>query len=444
MRKNPLFSSWCVLLVLAACGPDGTADGVDEVLAIENEIFVPATAIPGTLQAERFRVGREGETWHDTTPTANLGGEYRPRSGVDIGTADDTGGGFYVGWIEPGEWLTYELKVRRRGTFDIAARVASGVTGTKTFRIRLADGTRVGGASFTDAGGYQRWRTVAAGSVTLAAGTHVIKVQAVTGGFNLNHLTFGAADESGGGGGDGDGLPRSTLTGSSVNGRLFTDLGRAKVAVTRAYLRGLGGATWDASDIRDAIKYSSDTVWISFKEDDPALVDKFLAAKPATVTQRVVVTYFHEPEDNIKTDSAKAAYRATWQKMGPIIRKHGMIPALILMKYTLNKGSGRNWRDYYPEGAVDLLGWDSYRKGDANDYDLSSQIDPIVAVSQQTGLPWGIGETGSTSVRYSAADTARWAAALRAYGAQKGAMFMCWWDQDSFKLDAATAKAWLD
>jgi hypothetical protein len=215
------------------------------------------------------------------------------------------------------------------------------------------------------------------------------------------------------------------------------------VPVTRAYLRGLAGVTWDASDIRDAIKYSSNTVWISFKENDPALVDRFLASKPATVTQRIVATHFHEPEDNVTTDAAKAAYRATWQKIGPIIRKHAMIPALIVMKYTLNTSSGRNWKDDCPEGAVDLLGWDSYRKDDANGYDLSSQIDPIVAVSQATGLPWAIGETGSTSERYSAVDTAKWAAALRAYGTQKGAMLMCWWDQNTSKLDAATAKAWL-
>jgi hypothetical protein len=421
-----------VLGLLMACSPP--MDSTDELYNVENEISIPPSAVPGTMQAEDFRVGTEGTTWHDSTPTKNLGGAYRPRSGVDI-TANS--GGYFISDIEPGEWLEYEVTVAEAGSFAVSARVASGVAGTKGLTLSV-DGTKTGQASFSTAAGWQAFESTSVGSVTLTEGKHVLTVTLTTGDFNLDALVFAKASVPS--------LPSGTLTGSSVNGALFTTLGRSKVPVTRAYLTQLpAGSSWnDFADIRDASKYSSNTVWISFKEENPALVDAFLATKPKDLNLRVIATYFHEPEDNVTSDAAKKEYRATWQKMAPIIRKHGMTPALILMKYTLENSSGRNWRDFYPEGAVDLLGWDAYRKNDAGNLDVSNLVDPILAVSQATGLPWGIGETGSTSVRYTDADTARWAAALRAYATQKGAKVMCWWDQDTFKLDAATAKAWLD
>lgn len=429
MKMRTILSA--ALVLLAACG----GQPGDELSSLEDALTIPAANIPGKVEAENFKVGSEGGPWSDTTPT-NLGGEYRPGSGVDLQSTSDTGGGYNVGWIAPGEYLTYALNVTQSGTYQVSARVASNVSGTKSFQL-LVDGKGISSASFTQANGWQSWMDVGAGTVTLQKGAHTLKFVAVTGGFNLNF--FSLTETEGGSSGE-------TLMGASIKGTLFSTLGRDKVPVTRVYLRQLpAGSKWsDFADLAAAKAHSTKAIWVSFKEDNPALVDAFLDTVPSDLGRELIVTYFHEPEDNLTTDAERSAYRATWQKMGPIIRQHGMTPALILMRYTLSKSSGRNWKDYYAPGSVDLLGWDSYRKGDPGTLDVSSQLDPIIAVSESTGLPWGIGETGSTSERYSDQDTARWAAALRAYGTEHGASVLCWWDQDTYKLDQTTASAWLD
>ena len=432
MRIRPL--PLALLVILTACGD--LAEDDEDIAALESSLTIPASVIPGKVEAENFKVGTQGDTWSDTTPSTNSGGAYRPKSGVDIQACQDAGGGYDITAIQAGEWLTYEVDVAKAAQYAVTARVASGTSGTKSFELQV-DGKAVSTPSFTDASGVQSWKSVAAGSVSLAVGKHTLKFVAKTGGFNFNYLSFAESSQPQPGG--------PTLLGSSIKGALFSTLGRDKVPVTRVYLTDIAaGRTWnDYSDLRFASAHSTEAVWVSFKEEDPARVDAFLATAPKD-GMKYFVTYFHEPEDNVTTDAGKTAYRATWQKMGTVIRKHGMTPTLILMKYTLEKSSGRNWRDYYEPGSVDVLGWDSYRKGAANTYDMANQLAEVMEVYKATGLPWAIGETGSTSLRYTAADTAKYATALRAFGENNGASAMCWWDQDTFKFDATTAKNWLD
>src|SRR5262249_59320324 len=57
--------------------------------------------IPGLIEAENFNDGGEGVGYHDLT-TGNAGGAYRSTD-VDIQPTVDIGGGFNVGFIEPGE-----------------------------------------------------------------------------------------------------------------------------------------------------------------------------------------------------------------------------------------------------------------------------------------------------------------------------------------------------
>jgi len=70
---------------------------------------LPAGAAPGTIEAENYNLGGEGVGYHDTS-TLNQGGAYRhDRVGIDAAT--DAGGGYYVGWTRPGEWLQYTTNV---------------------------------------------------------------------------------------------------------------------------------------------------------------------------------------------------------------------------------------------------------------------------------------------------------------------------------------------
>jgi hypothetical protein len=89
--------------------------------------------IPGRLEAEDYKVGGEGVGYHDATP-GNSGGQFRSDD-VDIEVTTDAGGGYNVGWSDPGEWLAFDVEIAQAGAYDLTARMASGaaVTNTSSF-----------------------------------------------------------------------------------------------------------------------------------------------------------------------------------------------------------------------------------------------------------------------------------------------------------------------
>ena len=141
--------------------------------------------LPGRLQAEDYKAGGEGVGYHDLT-AGNTGGAYR-NDGVDIGVTTDVGGGFNVGWIQPGEWLAFDANVTRAGRYTFAARVASGNIGAKSLDLSI-DGVSVGSIPFTTAAGWQAWTDAVLENVSLSAGSHVLRVTMATGVFNLNYV----------------------------------------------------------------------------------------------------------------------------------------------------------------------------------------------------------------------------------------------------------------
>jgi len=150
-------------------------------------------AIPGTLQFENYDNGGEGIAYHDTS-AANEGGQYRA-GGVDLGAASDAGGGFFVGWTNPGEWEKYTVNVTSSTTFAMALRVANGGPGG-TFHLNV-DGNNVSGSvNMPNTGGWQNWTTINLPNVALTTGTHVLtlSIDSGTQGMgNFNYLAFSPA-----------------------------------------------------------------------------------------------------------------------------------------------------------------------------------------------------------------------------------------------------------
>jgi hypothetical protein len=157
-------------------------------------------------------------------------------------------------------------------------------------------------------------------------------------------------------------------------------------------------------------------------------------------------SYFHEPEDNIQRgDFTAAQYRQAWQRIAGLADAAGnpqLRATLILMGWTLETGSGRNWRDYYPgAGAIDVLGWDLYNLSwkNGNYRDPVDNFDQVVAVSQAEGLPFGIAETGTPIVNGDAAGRATWLQGaidyLSANGAQFIAYFDLYWEGDTDTIE---------
>jgi len=157
-------------------------------------------SLPGTIQAENFDTGGSGVAYSDTS-TGNAGGQYRSTD-VDVETTSDTGGGYDIGWVAPGEWLKYTVNVAAAGTYNIEARVASSGAGG-TFHIEANGVDKTGPITIPNTGGWQIWTTVTKSNVSLAAGDQVWRVVFDTTGpggsiGNLNYLRLTTGTGGGG------------------------------------------------------------------------------------------------------------------------------------------------------------------------------------------------------------------------------------------------------
>ena len=149
-----------------------------------------AFVFPARIEAEDFDFGGEGVAYHDLDPLNN-GSQYRPGEGVDIEACSDTGGGYNIGWLNPGEWMEYTVDIHFAGQYTIETRVSSLVTGG-AFHLAFDGVDQTGQVIVPATTGWQTWTTVTA-TVDLDAGTQVMRFVPATGGFNVNAFVVLAA-----------------------------------------------------------------------------------------------------------------------------------------------------------------------------------------------------------------------------------------------------------
>ena len=138
------------------------------------------------IEAENYDIGGEGVAYHDND-SGNDGGQYR-NDDVDIEAVSDTGGGYDVGWIGSGEWLTYTITVPVAGTYNVTLRVARQPSGDGSVRV-LFDGVDATGAlDVPSTGAWQTWTSIAKTGVSLSAGLQVMRIEMLSDGFNINWI----------------------------------------------------------------------------------------------------------------------------------------------------------------------------------------------------------------------------------------------------------------
>ena len=243
--------------------------------------------------------------------------------------------------------------------------------------------------------------------------------------------------------------PVTSSIGSSINtaddtARVSGMLGR-QLTTARVFMY-TPPATWAKSSTLNSLPGNA-TVVLSFQGGTPTQIQSFLASRPTGTT--CYATYYHEPEDNFTTPAQIAAYHASWDAYAPAIRAAGCIPTMILMKWSLNPKSGRNWLNYYYPDDMDVIAFDAYNTALNRGYysDPTKYLAPILAASAQVGKPWGLAEVGSFSLDDPSL-RAQWAHGVATTSSTDGALFSVWWDHPSFdgkkdfSLDAATASAW--
>ena len=205
---------------------------------------------------------------------------------------------------------------------------------------------------------------------------------------------------------------------------------------------------------------------VSFKADPTAVnagsydanLRSWFASAP---TDRPVWwNYFPEPEDNISNGEFTAkSYRLAFTRIASLadsFSKGDLRATLILMDWSANPDSGRDWRDYYPGSSViDVLAWDAYNvsagpwttdRAKMGYLDPSHIYGPAIALSRAEGKPFGFAEWGSTLVPGD--DGTRRAAWIRAsveYMVKAGAQFSTYFDTPvagEFRLlDAPSVRA---
>ena len=143
--------------------------------------------LTGTLhiEAENYNSGSDGIAYYDTTP-GNQGGQYRTGDNVDIGTTNDTGGGYAISSTANGEWLEYTIKVPKPGYYNLALRYANATSGAAVdVSSEFTDLT--GQLTLPTTGGLTTWSTFTT-PIFLGYGQQVLHIGIPVGGFNLNWL----------------------------------------------------------------------------------------------------------------------------------------------------------------------------------------------------------------------------------------------------------------
>lgn len=140
--------------------------------------------LPGIVEAENFDLGGQDMAYSDNDP-GNIGGQYRDE-GVDIENASE--GGQNVGWTDSDEWLTYSVDVAQAGIYDLTLRVAS-ATNTGQVSILFDGNDKTGVVDVSSTGGWQTWDDLVIANVALDAGPQVMRINILSGGFNLNRIT---------------------------------------------------------------------------------------------------------------------------------------------------------------------------------------------------------------------------------------------------------------
>ncbi|GAA4579085.1 hypothetical protein GCM10023176_56190 [Micromonospora coerulea] len=258
---------------------------------------------------------------------------------------------------------------------------------------------------------------------------------------------------------------RQTLPGASIavqSGETFTQaLARSdrtfgKLRMARVFYPGLPPA-WNGSraDVVDR------TVVVSFKaspqEVNSGKYDSRLASWFASIPRdhNVYWSYFHEPEDDVERGAfTAAAYKSAWRRIAGLANRTGnpnLINTVILMCWTLDPKSGRNFDAFYPGGdLVETLGWDCYNWGVKWKRYASPQeiYGRMISKSRALGKPWGVAETGSDLVPGdSGTGRATWIRAMASYLNGQRPEFVAYYNQvvsqGDFRLqDAPSIQAW--
>lgn len=143
--------------------------------------------VPGTVEAENFDEGAKGVAYYESdTKTAD---GYRSGHAVDIRGDINASGGYYVGEVQPGEWMCYTIEVDEAGTYSIDTYCVKGDGSEGSFYFEV-DGRGASRSIAISQGGWTDFtKKATATNIQLTKGKHVLKYVGSTPG-NLDKFVF--------------------------------------------------------------------------------------------------------------------------------------------------------------------------------------------------------------------------------------------------------------
>lgn len=204
-------------------------------------------------------------------------------------------------------------------------------------------------------------------------------------------------------------------------------------------------------------------VVVSFKLDPAevlagehdAQMRRWFATAPRNIDVNWV--YWHEPEDDIESSAFTAEeFTGAFARLDAIADEASnprLVSTLVLMSWTTNPASGRDWRDYFPpDEAVDVFAWDVYnRSADEGVYsDPADLLDAPRLAAASVGKPFAVAELGSTLVDGDdGTGRAAWLLDMGEYLLEHDTVFVSYFDfswnsgADDYRLrDAPSVQAW--
>ena len=158
--------------------------------------------VPGRIYAPNYDLGQNGVAYLDldgvedcrvggkSTPW-NQGWSYRA-DGVDIQTCKDSySNGYNVGWTSAGEWMKYTIQVKETAAYALSLRYASDNALT-LLRLEVDGASVTPDLKLVSTGGWTTWKSLDIPDVILEEGTHVLKVEFLSGGANISSYSFTA------------------------------------------------------------------------------------------------------------------------------------------------------------------------------------------------------------------------------------------------------------
>ena len=150
--------------------------------------------IPGTIEAEDFDEGAEGVAYHESD-SKSAEATYRGTSAVDVRKDGNASGNYYIGDVQPGEWMSYTIEVEQEGAYSIETYIVKGDGSSGTFYFEV-DGRGATKAIAMPQGGWSDFqnKVTASDKLQLSKGKHVLKYYANTPG-NVDRFVLTRAGE---------------------------------------------------------------------------------------------------------------------------------------------------------------------------------------------------------------------------------------------------------